>query len=104
MINRQIKLCKLYEINKFYNKLGIENEEILYIADVEVAINFISINKRIENIKYKDCEYTGLTRYKGLNIAKEYKIIVDDTEYLIKSINENTRLSQWLLQEVIING
>lgn len=104
MINRQMKLCKLYEIVKVYDKLGIQNEDILYVDDVDLAINFISINKRTEDIKYKDCEYTGITSYKGLNLAKEYKIVLDDVEYLIKSINENTRLSQWLLQRVITNG
>ena len=78
-----------------------DNYEV--IETIYVAVNFITVNRMSEDIRYKNCQYTGLTRYKGLDIAKEYKLVSADgnTAYYIRSINEITRLSQYLLEAVI---
>ena len=56
-------------------------------GSVNFNIYFNSINKISSDIRYKDCQYTGLTRHKGLDLSKEYKLIPkekESPEYIIR--------------------
>jgi len=51
-------------------------------------------------LKYRDCEYTGLTAYKEFDLEKEYLIICENKSYKIAAINTFGRLTQLILQAV----
>ena len=95
-----------YELQKKV-KVGYEptnkpKYEYQKVTDIEVSISFVAINKRSEDIRFKDCEYSGLTEYKDVSVSDEYRIVSQDgTKYVVKSINTLTRLSQMLLQVVV---
>ena len=103
MINAQMKPYDLYVNEPIEDSYGHLNDNWVYVNRIMAAVNFLSADKMSDDIRYKDCRYTGLTKCKGLNIGKEYKLIPvgQDKAYLIKSINEITRLAQYLLQEVL---
>lgn len=72
------------------------------MRDVDVAINFISVNRRGEDVRYKECEYSGLTLDKDLLLTTDYKLVdILGNEYEIKSINALARLTQLLLKVVV---
>lgn len=100
MINRQMEQYSLYVNEPIQDKYGKLKDNYIFLRNIDVAINFISMNKRNTDIRFKECDYTGLTHYKGLDLAKKYKL-VGKLQYEIISINEITRLSQYLLKVVI---
>lgn len=100
MINRQMEQYSLYINEPIQDKYGKLKDNYIFLDNIQVAINFISINKRNEDIRFKDCNYTGLTYYKGLDLTKKYKL-VGKLQYEIVSINEFGRLSEYLLKVVI---
>lgn len=100
MINRQMEEYLLYVNQPIQDKYGKLKDNYVFLDNIQVTINFISMNKRSEDIRFKDCDYTGLTYYKGLDLSKDYKL-VGKVSYKIVSINEVTRLSQYLLKVVI---
>ena len=99
MINRQMKQYSLYVNEPIQDKYGKLKDNYVFVDNIQVAINFISINKRNEDIRFKDCNYTGLTLYKGLDLSKTYKL-VGELQYEIVSVNEFCRLSQYILKVV----
>lgn len=102
MINRQMQKCKLYKNQKIPDKYNKLVDNYVYTKDVDVAINFISVNRRGEDLRYKDCEYSGLTLDKELLPNANYKIVDEQgNEYEIKSINLTPRLTQLLLKVVV---
>ena len=100
MINRQMEEYSLYINQPIQDKYGKLKDNYVFLDNIQVAINFISMNKRTEDIRFKDCDYIGLTLYKGLDLCKDYKL-VGKVSYKIVSINEVTRLSQYLLKVVM---
>lgn len=103
-INSEMKPYNLYVNNPKENSYGQMVDNYVFEKEVMVALYFNSINKISNDIRYKDCQYTGLTRCKGLDLSKEYKLIPkekESPEYIIKSINELSRLTQYILQAVI---
>lgn len=102
MISRQMQSYKLYKNQKVPDKYNKLVDSYVYMRDVDVAINFISVNRRGEDLRYKECEYSGLTLDKGLLLNADYKLIgKDGHEYEIKSINPIPRLTQLLLKVVV---
>lgn len=103
-INSRMKLYNLYVNNPIEDSYGHQTDNFILEGEVMVALQFNSLSKRSDDIRYKDCEYSGLTVYKGLDLSKKYKLVPkgeDGLEYLIKSVNELARLSQYLLQAVV---
>lgn len=101
MINRQMQQFSLYVNEPITDNFGHKKDNFIFLEYIYVAINFISINKISNDIRYKDCEYTGLTKYKGLDITKKYKIKNDTFDFSIESFNEFTPYSQYILKRVI---
>lgn len=103
MINHQMKPYELYINNPTTGNFNevIDNWE--FVGEVMAAVNFVSMTRITDDIRYKDCQYTGITRHKGLNLSKEYKLVPKGQtkpEYFIRSINELSRLTQYLMQAV----
>lgn len=94
--------CKLYKKQSQYDNYGNLINSYVYMRDVDVAINFISVNRRGEDVRYKECEYSGLTLDKDLLLTTDYKLVdILGNEYEIKSINALARLTQLLLKVVV---
>lgn len=103
-VNSRMKPYGLYVNNPIDDKYGSMIDNYEFVRDVMVAIHFNSMNRINDDIRYKDCQYSGVSSYKGLDLKKQYKLVSKENEgagYLIKSINELSRLSQYLLQAVI---
>lgn len=97
MINRQMKkaiLKCLSETDAFGAKKYLAIDEIL------IAINYNTQIWKTDDLKYRDCEYTGLTAYKEFDLEKEYLIICENKSYKIAAINTFGRLTQLILQAV----
>lgn len=104
MIRRRMKPYSLFVGKEIIDDYGHGEKMFTYVGEVMAVLGFLSVNQRIDDIRYQDCQYTGLTPYKGFDIKKEYKLIPKEqekTEYHIKSINQVARLTQLLLQEVL---
>lgn len=102
MISRQMQSCKLYKNQKVPDKYNKLVDSYVYVRDMDVAINFISVNRRGEDLRYKECEYSGLTLDKELLPNANYKLVDEQgNEYEIKSINPIPRLTQLLLKVVV---
>lgn len=102
MINRQmVKAKALVEVVE-YDKYG-KSKSIVYkfLYDLRIAINLTSINKQNADIRYKEATHIGLTSFKMLKNDRKYKIVVDDKEYIVISINNTARLAQLVLKEII---
>ena len=103
-VNSRMKPYGLYVNNPIDDKYGSMTDNYEFEQEVMVAVHFNSMNRINNDIRYKDCQYSGVSSYKGLDLKKQYKLVPKDGEgegYFIKSINELTRLSQYLLQAVI---
>lgn len=103
-LNGRMKLYGLYINNPIEDKYGSMIDNYEFACEVMVAIHFNSMSRVNDDIRYKDRQYSGVSSYKGLDLKKQYKLVPKDGEgdgYFIKSINELTRLSQYLLQAVI---
>lgn len=106
MINRQMKPYLLYEKRPGADALGRPTNDFILVGEVMAAVNFLSYSQIHQLERYRDCRYTGLTAYKGFQPGKEYKLVPKETydwDYLVKSVNTCTRLTQLILQEVIIS-
>ena len=75
----------------------------VFVDNILATLNFISLNRMNDDIRYKGCDYSGLTRYKDLDISKDYKIVAHATEieYRVHSINDIARFTQLILQVVV---
>ena len=103
-INSRMKPYNLYVNSPIADGYGHQTDNYVLEGEVMVALQFNSVTKRSDDIRYKDCEYSGITAYKGLDLSKKYKLVPkeeESVEYLIKSVNELARLSQYLLQAVV---
>ena len=103
-INRQMLPYSLYVSEPIKDKYGHVNDDWKYVTEVMVAVNFINNQQITGDIRYKDCQYSGITKCKGFDLKKNYKLVPkwqESREYLVKSINELSRLTQFLLQAVI---
>jgi len=101
MINAQMQSFELYENQPSKSEFGIKEDNWIKIADINVAVNYIGYNKVNDDIRYKDCKYTGLTSYKDLDISKDYKLVRNNISYLIQEINLIPRYTQLTLEAVI---
>ncbi|AMJ40695.1 hypothetical protein [Anaerotignum propionicum] len=103
-LNGRMKPHALYINNPIEDEYGSMIDNYEFLCQVMVAIHFNSMGRVNDDIRYKDCQYLGVSSHKGLDLKKQYKLVPKDGEgagYFIKSINELTRLSQYLLQAVI---
>lgn len=103
-INSDMKPYLLYVNCPTRDEYGGLQDHYVFVREVMVALYFRSVNRRDGDIRYQECDYSGVTRYKGLDLKKKYKLIPkgrQDIEYLIESINELTRLCQYLLRAVV---
>lgn len=103
-LNGRMKLYDLYVNNPIETDYGNMIDNYEFHCEVMVAIHFNSMSRINNDIRYTDCQYSGVSHYKGLDLKKQYKLVPKDNEgdeYFIKSINELSRLSQYLLQAVI---
>jgi hypothetical protein len=96
-----MKTYGLYVNEPQPDKYGHETEHYVYIKDIKATVNFISITKITDDIRYKDCEYMGLTEDKDFDVSKNYMLISDSGCFIAKSINVLTRFTQMYLQAVI---
>ena len=101
MINNQMQPYNLYVNEPIEDSCGSLKENWVLVGNITAAVNYISADKISDDIRYKDCRYTALTRYKGLDKRKEYRLVSADSTYKIVSFTEITRLSQYLMQEVL---
>ena len=83
------------------NDIGQEVKDWELVKEINVRVEFNSMSKASDDIRYIDCQYIGVSDYKGLDLSKEYKIEKQGISYLIKSINEWSRYSFYLLERVI---
>jgi len=103
-MRRNINYYDLYVNAPTVDGVGATVDSWQLVKTIPVIVNFTSLNIKTDDIRYKDCEYSGLANYKGLDLRKKYKLVLnsDNTvQYLIKSINEFARYSQYILQRVI---
>lgn len=103
-INSRMRPYNLYINKPVKDGYGHLEDNYVLQGEVMVALHFNSINNATGDIRYKDCQYTGLTRHKGLDLKEQYKLVPKDTEtpeYIIKSVNELSRITQYLLQAVV---
>jgi len=103
-LNGRMKPYDLYVNKPIEDEYGHQTDNYVFDCEVMVAIHFNSMNRVNDDIRYKDCQYLGVSSHKGLDLKKQYRLVPKDGEgagYFIKSINELTRLSQYLLQAVI---
>ena len=103
-MRRNIKDYKLYVNVPGVNNIGAKVDKWELIKVITVMVNFTDVKRLTDDIRYKDCEYTGLTAYKEMDIAKQYKLVCkeDTTEqYIVRSVNNIGRYSQCILQRVI---
>lgn len=103
-LNGRMKPHGLYVNNPVADEYGNMIDNYEFACEVMVAIHFNSMSRINDDIRYKDCQYSGVSSHKGLDLEKQYKLVPKDnqgTGYFIRSINELTRLSQYLLQAVI---
>ena len=99
-INSKMKPYHLYVNEPVLDQYNNRVDNYIFVGEVMAFIAFVSSARAAQDIRYKDCQYIGLSKTKGLDLSKEYKLIPKEEmkpEYLIKSINEFTRLAQYLL-------
>ena len=101
MINFQMKECELYKNVPVKNSVGETIDNWIFVEKIFVAINQISIKQMNDDIRYKDCQFTGLTEYKGFTLHMDYKLVCGNDEYLIKDINQISRLTQLTMQVIV---
>lgn len=103
MINYQMQPFSLYVKEDDVDIYGRNIGKWVFVENILVALNFISMSGMNEDIRYKDCDYSGLTRYKDFIPGNEYKIIATATavEYRVHSFNTLTPFSQLVLQVVL---
>ena len=101
MIRSQLKPFGLYVKETTINALKEKEESYVYVMDIDVAVHFLSQNRVMNELRFKDCQHSGLTQFKGFDLGKEYKLVGGDQFYFIKSINDITRYTQLLLERVI---
>lgn len=106
MISRQMKAYIVHENRPVIDSIGYQKDNFVPVGEVMAAVNFVSYSQLQQEQRFKDCRYSGLTAYKGFRPEKEYKLVPKEDiglEYCIKSINQLSRLTQILLQEVRFN-
>lgn len=91
----------LYIAETTTNSVGQDIINWTYIKPINVRIEFNNMSLGTDNIRYKDCNYIGISDNKGLDVKRNYKIEKDGISYTIKSINEFSRYSVYLLERVI---
>ena len=100
MINNRSKIFDIYQELKSGTKLKSDWE---YIDSIEVTINFSSFNNVSNDIRFKEVTHIGLTHYKKLDNVEKYKLVNEDKEYIVTHVNNDTRMTQLYLQEVVIS-
>lgn len=101
LINFLMKEFELYENRPTQDNFHTKIDNWVKVNDIEVAINYVSYNQINDDIRYKDCNFTGLTDYKEFNFKNQYKISDKDNNYLIKEINLISRYTILTLQSVV---
>lgn len=100
MINNRIKTFSIYQELKNGTKLKLDWE---YIDDIEVTINFLTFNNINSDTRFKEVTHIGLTHYKKIDNIEKYKLVSEDKEYIITHANNDTRMTQLYLKEVVIS-
>lgn len=103
-MRRNIRYYDLYVNAPTVDGVGAKVDKWELMKTIPVIVNFTNLNIKTDDIRYKDCEYSGLSNLKGLDLSKQYKLVLSSdikVQYIIKSINEFTRYSQYILQRVI---
>ena len=77
------------------------NDDWELIDSIDVTINYLNYNNARNDIAYKELTHIGLTYYKRLSNNEKYKLVDEDNEYLILHVNNETRMTQLNLQEVL---
>lgn len=103
MISRQMQKAKVYKLQTIEDDYGREKEDYVFIVDIDISINFVSINQQNQDIRFKEATNLGLTSYKELSNKDRYKIITNDSSYIVTSVNNIARLTVIYLKEVIVN-
>lgn len=100
MINNRMKTFAVYQELKNGTKLKSDWE---CIDNIEVTISFLTFNNVSNDIRFKEVTHIGLTHYKKLDNVEKYKLVNEDKEYIVTHVNNDTRMAQLYLKEVVIN-
>ena len=101
MIKRQMEPVEIYQKVFIQDDYGNELDEWEKIDETYMAINFVSINQQLTDIRYKEATNVGLTNYKFMDNKEPYKIVTDNAEYQVLSVNNIPRYTVIILKEVI---
>ena len=70
-VNSRMKPHSLYVNNPVEDDYGNMADNYELVCVIMVAIHFNSMNKTNDDIRYKDCQYSGVSTHKGLELKKQ---------------------------------
>ena len=93
----------LEQLVRTQDRIGQWKESWEPIQSISVATSNKLYTTVTEDIVYRKYAPTGITTFKGFEKEATYRISNNDVVYEIESFNVDSRLTQLLLKEVVIN-
>lgn len=93
----------LEQLVRTQDSIGQWKESWEPIQDISVATSNKLYTTVTGDVVYRKYAPTGITTFKSFEKEANYRIINDNVTYEIESFNVDSRLTQLLLKEVVVN-
>lgn len=93
----------LEQLVRVQDSIGQWKESWEPIQDISVATSNKLYTTVTDDVVYRKYAATGITTFKGFEKEASYRIVNDDKTYDVESFNVDSRLTQLILKEVVID-
>lgn len=99
-LNSRMKPAIVEILTETISASGARKKEWQHHTDILLAVYKISETNYRQVIRFQDMTHSGLTHYKGLK-AEQFRITQGDHRYSIMDVDNDHRLAQLTLKEVV---